>query len=272
MALRVDDPQRQPCPAESRRAEGRRPPGLVRVGRFDHDGALFRDPAAAGPRRGEAARRRRCSTPSTTCSAGRRGRSCEGCGSSAASSPIRRRVKDGPEVDFSTGSVGLGVAMTTFAALMQDYVRLHGLGRADMPAGPPHRHRRRCRAGRGQYLRGVAGGLEARRPQCLVDHRLQPPEPRLRRARPAVRPHRGPVPRHGLERRHHQIRPQAGGRLRARGRRGAAPLDRRLPELALLRADLPGRRRLAAERCWPISADPASAPSSTRCRTTSSAR
>ena len=45
------------------------------------------------------------------------------------------RVKDGPEVDFSTGSVGLGVAMTTFAALMADYVRLHGLGRTDLPAG-----------------------------------------------------------------------------------------------------------------------------------------
>src|SRR5579863_9415262 len=43
------------------------------------------------------------------------------------------RVKDGPEVDFSTGSVGLGVAMTTFAALMADYVRLHGLGRTDLP-------------------------------------------------------------------------------------------------------------------------------------------
>jgi pyruvate dehydrogenase E1 component len=45
------------------------------------------------------------------------------------------RVKDGREVDFSTGSVGLGVAMTTFSALMADYVRLHGLGRADLPAG-----------------------------------------------------------------------------------------------------------------------------------------
>ncbi|HEY6432391.1 MAG TPA: 1-deoxy-D-xylulose-5-phosphate synthase N-terminal domain-containing protein, partial [Acetobacteraceae bacterium] len=45
------------------------------------------------------------------------------------------RVKDGPEVDFSTGSVGLGVAMTTFSALIQDYVRLHGLGHTDLPAG-----------------------------------------------------------------------------------------------------------------------------------------
>ena len=37
------------------------------------------------------------------------------------------RTKDGPEVDFSTGSVGLGVALTSFTALMQDYVRLQGL-------------------------------------------------------------------------------------------------------------------------------------------------
>jgi len=47
------------------------------------------------------------------------------------------RVKDGGEIDFSTGSVGLGVAATSFAALIQDYVRLHGL----LPEGvPPGRH------------------------------------------------------------------------------------------------------------------------------------
>ena len=32
------------------------------------------------------------------------------------------RTKDGDDVDFSTGSVGLGVAMTSFAALVRDYV------------------------------------------------------------------------------------------------------------------------------------------------------
>jgi pyruvate dehydrogenase E1 component len=37
------------------------------------------------------------------------------------------RTKDGPEIDFSTGSVGLGVALTSFASLMEDYVRAHGL-------------------------------------------------------------------------------------------------------------------------------------------------
>ncbi|MBV8523134.1 MAG: transketolase [Acetobacteraceae bacterium] len=49
--------------------------------------------------------------------------------------PYPSRTKDGPEVDFSTGSVGLGVAITTFSALMQDYVRLHGFARQGLPAG-----------------------------------------------------------------------------------------------------------------------------------------
>ena len=37
------------------------------------------------------------------------------------------RTKDVDDVDFSTGSVGLGVAMTLFASLVQDYVRLKQL-------------------------------------------------------------------------------------------------------------------------------------------------
>jgi pyruvate dehydrogenase E1 component len=38
------------------------------------------------------------------------------------------RTKDVDDVDFSTGSVGLGVAQTLFASLVQDYVRAHGWG------------------------------------------------------------------------------------------------------------------------------------------------
>src|SRR6266851_6633014 len=45
------------------------------------------------------------------------------------------RTKDTDDVDFSTGSVGLGVAMTSFAALVQDYVRLKGLLSPDRPMG-----------------------------------------------------------------------------------------------------------------------------------------
>ncbi len=47
------------------------------------------------------------------------------------------RVKDGAEIDFSTGSVGLGVALTSFASLMQDYLRAQGL--VD-PSRPRARH------------------------------------------------------------------------------------------------------------------------------------
>ncbi len=45
------------------------------------------------------------------------------------------RTKDGPEVDFSTGSVGLGVALTSFSSLIQDYVRLHNFSPEGLPAG-----------------------------------------------------------------------------------------------------------------------------------------
>ncbi len=39
------------------------------------------------------------------------------------------RTKDTDDVDFSTGSVGLGVAQTLFSSLVQDYVRAQGWGR-----------------------------------------------------------------------------------------------------------------------------------------------
>ena len=45
------------------------------------------------------------------------------------------RTKDADDVDFSTGSVGLGVAMTLFSSLVQDYVRLKGLGDPERPTG-----------------------------------------------------------------------------------------------------------------------------------------
>ncbi|WP_341988287.1 transketolase [Azorhizobium sp. AG788] len=45
------------------------------------------------------------------------------------------RTKDTDDVDFSTGSVGLGVAQTLFASLAQDYVRAHGLGPQGRPEG-----------------------------------------------------------------------------------------------------------------------------------------
>jgi pyruvate dehydrogenase E1 component len=44
------------------------------------------------------------------------------------------RTKDADDVDFSTGSVGLGVAQTLFSSLTQDYVRAHGWS-MDRPEG-----------------------------------------------------------------------------------------------------------------------------------------
>src|SRR5215211_4997731 len=44
------------------------------------------------------------------------------------------RTKDTDDVDFSTGSVGLGVAQTLFSSLVQDYVRAHGWMK-DRPEG-----------------------------------------------------------------------------------------------------------------------------------------
>ena len=45
------------------------------------------------------------------------------------------RTKDIDDVDFSTGSVGLGVAITAFSALVQDYLRAKPWG----PSGPKGR-------------------------------------------------------------------------------------------------------------------------------------
>src|SRR6478609_7281502 len=45
------------------------------------------------------------------------------------------RSKDGDIVDFSTGSVGLGVGVTLFASMVQDYLRLKRLVPSDTPPG-----------------------------------------------------------------------------------------------------------------------------------------
>jgi pyruvate dehydrogenase E1 component len=45
------------------------------------------------------------------------------------------RLRDGDDVDISTGSVGLGAAMTIFASLVQDFVRLRNLTPENLGAG-----------------------------------------------------------------------------------------------------------------------------------------
>jgi len=82
------------------------------------------------------------------------------------------RTKDVDDVDFSTGSVGLGVAQTLFSSLTQDYVRaMAGVSTGRKAHGGAGR-RRRTR--RGQYLRSAARRLETGSAQLLVGRRLQP--------------------------------------------------------------------------------------------------
>ena len=66
------------------------------------------------------------------------------------------RTKDKVPVDFSTGSVGLGVAVTAFASLVQDYLIAHG----QMPEGE---------AGRMIALMGDAELDEGNIYECLIE-------------------------------------------------------------------------------------------------------
>ena len=104
----------------------------------------------------------------------------------------------------------------------------------------------RCRDRRGQHLRGAARGLEARPPQLLVDRRLQPPEPRRRgRASGCASASRRSSAAFGWDVVTLKYGTLLESRLRRAGRRGAAGLDRRLPQPALCRPELPGRGGLA---------------------------
>ena len=135
------------------------------------------------------------------------------------------RTKDTDDVDFSTGSVGLGVAQTLFSSLVQDYVRAHGW-RLDRPEGRMIALIGDAELDEGNIFEAHAGGLEAGPAQLLVDRRLQPPEPRRRRPRGAVGALRAAVPQFRLGRGDPEIRLAAAGRVPRAGRRGAAALDR----------------------------------------------
>ena len=179
----------------------------------------FREPAAAGPRRGQAARL-----------------------AELPRHPVSARQADAREARKLPRLQGRAV----LSVAHQGHRRrrfLHRLGgprrRADAvllagaglrarpwlgprPARRPHdRAGRRRRARRGQHLRGDARRLEAGPAQLLVDHRLQPPEPRRRGARRAVGALRAAVQELRLGRGDPEIRLAAAGRVPRAGRRDA---------------------------------------------------
>ncbi len=238
----MDHPSRQPHPAQCRRSEGRRPSGLLGLARHHHVGAVFLGAAAAGPRRGEAA-----------------------CKPGVSRHPVSVRAPDPRQAgEFSRlqGRAVLSVAhqghrRRRFLHRLgrprrrADAVRLAGAGLRQgawlgqgSSRGADDRAGRRRRDGRGQHLRGIAGGLEARAAQHLVGGRLQPPKPRCRGARRAVGEIRIHVPQFRLGRGDREIRQIDAGCLRRARRRGAEEMDRCLSEPALRGAVLPGRGRV----------------------------
>ena len=172
------------------------------------------------------------------------------------------RTKDEADVDFSTGSVGLGVAMTVFAALVQDYVRLKHL----VPEGE--------RQGRmiaivgdaeldeGNVFEAMLEGWkhDVRNVWWVIDYNRQSLDnvvsDRLFGRIDGV------FEIDGLAGPHAQIRQAARGGVRRAGRRRAARVDRRLPQLALFGAHLQGRSRTGARICG---ATWARCPASARC-------
>ena len=187
----------------------------------------------------------RCSTPSTTCSAGRRGRRWQRLRQLGGVQSYPSRVKDGPEVDFSTGSVGLGVAMTTFSALMADYVRLHGLGRADLPPGRHIAIAGDAELDEGNIYEALLEGWkhDVRNVWWIVDYNRQSLD--------SVVPDRlfGRIEGLFRDMGWNVVTIKYGRKLEAafarEGGEALRALDRRLPEQPVFRADLPGRRGLA---------------------------
>ena len=224
VAVVVDHPSRQPHPAQYRRAQGRRPSGVLRLARDHHVGAVFLRAAAGGSRRGEAA-----------------------CEPGVSRHPVSVRAADPREAGRFSRLQGRAILSVAHQGHRRrrfldrlggprrraDVVRFAGAGLrqgAWLDEGSARRAddraRRRCRDGRGQYLRGAARGLEARPAQYLVGGRLQPPEPRCRGARRAVGKIRDHVPQFRLGRGDREIwQPDAPGVCRAR-RRGVEALDR----------------------------------------------
>ncbi len=108
-------------PVEGRRAEGGRAPGIVRVDGVNDDGALLlcaaaEDRIAVKPHASPIFHAMQYLMGNQTREKMENFRGFGGVQSYPS------RTKDIDDVDFSTGSVGLGVAITAFASIIQDYI------------------------------------------------------------------------------------------------------------------------------------------------------
>ncbi len=154
------------------------------------------------------------------------------------------RTKDADDVDFSTGSVGLGVAQTLFSSLVQDYVRAHGWG-LNRPEGRTIALVGDAELDEGNIFEALLDGWKQGLRNCwwIIDYNRQSLDA---------------VVREGLWERYEQLFKNFGwdvvivkygslqqAAFKRAGRRQAQGLDRYLPEPALLGAGVRRRRGLA---------------------------
>ena len=154
------------------------------------------------------------------------------------------RTKDADDVDFSTGSVGLGVAQTLFASLVQDYVRAHGWG-LSRPEGRMVALVGDAELDEGNIFEALLEGWKQGLRNCwwIIDYNRQSLDQ---------------VVREGLWERYEQLFKNFGwdvvivkygslqqAAFKEPGGEPAAAVDRQLPEPALLGAGVRRRRRLA---------------------------
>ena len=152
------------------------------------------------------------------------------------------RTKDVDDVDFSTGSVGLGVAQTLFSSLVQDYVKAHGWMQ-DRPEGRMIALVGDAEMDEGNIFEALLEGWKhgLRNTWWVVDYNRQSLDAVVREG--LWEKFEVHVPQFRLGRGDREVRPADAGGVRRARRRGAEKLDRCLPECDLCGGVSPGRRR-----------------------------
>ena len=158
------------------------------------------------------------------------------------------RTKDTDDVDFSTGSVGLGVAQTLFASLVQDYVKAHGWAK-DRPEGRMIALVGDAEMDEGNIFEALLEGWKhgLRNTWWVVDYNRQ--KSRCGGARGLVGEVRVHVPQFRLGRGDREIwQPDANRLCRAR-RRGAEAMDRCVSRTSSTRRCVSRAAPLSANIC-----------------------
>ena len=251
VARRPDDPRGEPRPAEHRRDQGRRPPGLERLGRLDPDRALLPLAARGRPRRDQAARL--AGLPLAPVPAGQPRR---------VDADAAARVRRAPVVPVPDQGPGPGRL-------------LDGLGRARAPSRRCSRPSPTATCGstsakriasqperrfvalvgdaeldEGNVWEAIARGGAGRARQRHDDRRPQPPEPRPGRARDPHPAGRGHVRGGRLARHRGEVRaPAPGTRSRSPAARRSASGSTTW-RTRTTRSSSAGRVRSCASACW----------------------